>query len=312
MTAPIETRDLSKSYGAIVALDGLTLQVPASTCVGFLGPNGAGKTTTIKILTNLLRPTKGAAYIDGRDVQEDPKGALQSVGAVVETPEFYRELTPREVLAYLGRIRGMSAGDLETAIPAAIAEVGMTEWADVRMGKFSKGMGQRIAIAQALLHKPDLLILDEPTSGLDPRGMAEVRDLIQRLKRDGYTIFMSSHLLFEVEAVCDRVAIVDRGHLVAYDAVENLSNLRGMAKLEVETLNPISPDVFDAIAALPGVKGVQCPTSQKAYVDFEGDAAGRAALLASLASLGLQVYSFRDTGLALENAYMNLVGASSR
>jgi len=199
----IELQQLTKTFGPIRAVDNLSLKVPAGVTVGFLGPNGAGKTTTIKILTNLISATSGKAFIEGIDVISKPKEAMKNVGAVVETPEFYPYLTPDETLSYLGRIRGMSAAEIKKRSGEVLDQVKLSEWRTTRVGKFSKGMKQRLAIAQALLHEPEVLILDEPTSGLDPRGMVEVREIIRSLKRQQYTIFMSSHLLGEVQEVCD-------------------------------------------------------------------------------------------------------------
>lgn len=174
MRCMIELQQLSKSFGPIKAVDDLTLKVEKSTTVGFLGPNGAGKTTTIKILTNLIGATGGRALLNGVDVVSDPKKALAHVGAVVETPEFYPYLTPVETLAYLGRIRGMSSSDIARRTNEVLQQVKMEQWRSTRIGKFSKGMKQRLAIGQALLHEPDILILDEPTSGLDPRDRKSV------------------------------------------------------------------------------------------------------------------------------------------
>ena len=218
----IEIEHLIKQFGVIKAVDDLSLGVPARKTVGFLGPNGAGKTTTIKILTNLISSTSGSAFINGVDVVTDPKKALAHTGAVVETPEFYPYLTPMETLAYLGRLRGMSSNDISRRSNEVLSDVKMTEWRGTRIGKFSKGMKQRLAIAQALLHEPEVLILDEPTSGLDPRGMVEVREIIKSLKRQDYTIFMSSHLLGEVQEVCDSAALIDHGKLLVYDSIDNL------------------------------------------------------------------------------------------
>jgi ABC-2 type transport system ATP-binding protein len=214
---------LSKKYGKFLALDDLNLTVESGACVGYLGPNGAGKTTTIKILTDLLRATSGSVYLHGKDVIRDPKGALQGVGAVVETPEFYPRLTPRECLSYVGEVRGMSRETIAERSHAVLEQVKLLEVIDKPTGEFSKGMKQRLAIAQALLHDPSILIFDEPTSGLDPRGMVEVRDIIKDLRRTDVTILMSSHLLNEVQTVCDKVAIIDRGVLLTYDSVQNLS-----------------------------------------------------------------------------------------
>ena len=176
MTEPIIIQKLTKDFNGFKAVDDLDLVVKKGSFMGFLGPNGAGKTTTIKILTNLLSASSGSAELNGVDVTKDPKEALANVGAVVETPEFYPYLTPTETLAYMGELRGMTEGDIKTRTREVLEMVKMTEWADKRIGKFSKGMKQRVAIAQAILHEPRLVILDEPTSGLDLRGMFEVRE----------------------------------------------------------------------------------------------------------------------------------------
>src|SRR2546422_996955 len=170
---PVRLEGLGKEYGHFTALKALDLTVPKGTSLGFLGPNGAGKSTAIKIMTNLIRPSRGRAALFGIDVRQEPTRALARIGAVIETPEFYGYLSPLETLAYVGRLRGMSSSEIEHRSEAVLKEVKLTDWADHRIQEFSKGMKQRLAIAQALLHEPELLILDEPTSGLDPRGKAE-------------------------------------------------------------------------------------------------------------------------------------------
>ena len=307
---PLVIENLSKNYNGFRALDNLNLKVPQNSCVGFLGPNGAGKTTTIKILTSTLRANSGRAFLNGVDVTKDSKEALASVGSVVETPEFYPELTPIETLNYFARLRGIPSSSAKARVMQVIDQVKMGEWKDQRIGKFSKGMKQRIAVAQALLHEPDLLILDEPTSGLDPRGMAEVRDIIKTLSLHGYTVFMSSHLLFEVQQVCDHIAVVDKGKLLVYDTVESLSTKRHVLKLEVDLVGKIDTETYTKVCALDNIKGVQCPTATKMLIDFDGDIADRRTLLESLQRLGLQVYSFADAGVALEEFYLDLIKES--
>ncbi len=183
MGDPIVIDRLTKDFDGFRAVDDLSLTVHQGSFLGFLGPNGAGKTTTIKILTNLLSASGGSASLNGIDVVLHPKEALAQVGAVVETPEFYPYLTPNETLAYLGEIRGMTKEDISRRTKEVLETVKMTEWADKRIGKFSKGMKQRVAIAQAMLHEPSVIVLDEPTSGLDPRGMYEVREILNELKK---------------------------------------------------------------------------------------------------------------------------------
>ena len=188
METPILIENLEKTYkGGFKAVDALSLSVPRRSFVGFLGPNGAGKTTTIKIMTHLLDATGGKVYLNGVDAMSDPKKAMAEVGAVVETPEFYPYLTPVETLEYLGRIRGMSKQDIRRRTDVVLETVKMTEVKNKRVGQFSKGMKQRIAIAQAIMHEPSTIILDEPTSGLDPRGMYEVREVLNDLKKEDYT-----------------------------------------------------------------------------------------------------------------------------
>ena len=306
----IELQSLSKSFGPIKAVDSLNLTVSKGKTVGFLGPNGAGKTTTIKILTNLISPTSGKALLEGVDVVTHPKQALSHVGAVVETPEFYTYLTPLETLAYLGRVRGMSSNEIKRRSNDVLQEVKLEQWRNTRIGKFSKGMKQRLAIAQALLHEPEILILDEPTSGLDPRGMVEVREIIRRLKRLDYTIFMSSHLLLEVQEVCDSAALIDRGKLLVYDSMDNLKNLTKVAKIEVTTVSDLMPGTLNQMRSLKSVRSVEAVNSHTAVVTFEGSVESRADLLLAIQEMGVKVTGFSPVGLPLEMMYMDLVKES--
>lgn len=178
----IEAVNLSKRYSSFAAVSGLNLKLEGSKCVGFLGPNGAGKTTTLKMFTDLIRPSSGQALINGVNVHTEKKKALESVGTLIETPEIYPSLTPREALMMIAEIRGVPRAERVKRIEEAVSEVRMQEWLDKRVGKFSKGMKQRICIASALLSDPTILLLDEPSNGLDPRGMSEVRDIVKSLK----------------------------------------------------------------------------------------------------------------------------------
>ncbi len=308
--AMIELENLTKTFGPIRAVDNLTLSVDEGLTVGFLGPNGAGKTTTIKMLTDLLSATSGRAMMQGVNVLTDPKRALKNVGAVVETPEFYPYLTPIETLAYLGSIRGMSSKEIADRTNEVIKQVKLEQWTTTRIGKFSKGMKQRLAIAQALLHEPDILILDEPTSGLDPRGMVEVREIIKELKKQKYTIFMSSHLLGEVQEVCDKAALIDHGKLLIYDSLERLSTLSKVVKLEVTALGEVGDSVLSKIRSFPNVKEVARATSNTFVVTLEGNAEERADLLQGVTSTGIRVTGFTTLGVPLEALYMDLVKES--
>ncbi len=310
MPDAITTERLTKNYGDLRALDALDLAVASGHVVGFLGPNGAGKTTTIKILTRLLRPSAGRAYLWGEDVADDPRGAMERVGAVVETPELYPELTPREILAYVGSLREMSKPEIRGRTKDILDEVKMAEWVDVRTGTFSKGMKQRIAIAQALLNEPDLLILDEPTNGLDPRGMAEVRDVIRGLGKRGVTVFMSSHLLYEVQETCDRVALINKGKLLVYDDMERIALMQKGGRVEVEALAPIPPEIAERMRTEPGVVGVRGPDGTRMTIEFADGGEERAAVLEHLIEWGVRVRSFKDISMPLESVYLELIQES--
>ncbi|MFQ6129327.1 MAG: ABC transporter ATP-binding protein [Candidatus Hadarchaeaceae archaeon] len=221
MRESIVIEGLSKYYDGFLALDNLSLKVIKNEDVALLGPNGAGKTTCLKLLCGLLRPSSGTAYINGVNVMEERERAISMVGAILETPEFYPFLTPVETLSYLGRLRGMSERGLKSRIEEVMKLVRLEGWAKVRIGKFSRGMKQRLALAQALLHDPPILILDEPALGLDPRGMMEVREILKEARKEK-TVFLASHLITEVIQVCDKVALIDHGHLLVYDSIPRL------------------------------------------------------------------------------------------
>ena len=222
MSEPIIViENLTKYYNKFLALDNLSLTVARNENVGLLGPNGAGKSTTLKILCGLIRSSSGAAYIDGIDVARKPEEALLRIGTIIETPEFYPFLTPEETLGYLGRIRGMRGDKLKQSIKELIHLVGLDDWLKVKIEKFSRGMKQRLALAQSLLHDPPVLILDEPALGLDPRGVVEFREIIARVGKEK-TVFFASHQLSEVAQICHQVAIIDHGRLLAYDSLAEL------------------------------------------------------------------------------------------
>jgi ABC-2 type transport system ATP-binding protein len=217
----IVIENLTKYYNKFLALDKLSLRIPAKENIGLLGPNGAGKSTTLKILCGLIRPTSGKAYVDGIDVTEQPEQALFRIGAIIETPEFYSYLTPEDTLSYFGRLRGMKGEVLTRRIKEVIELVKLEKWSKIKIEKFSRGMKQRLALAQALLHDPPILILDEPSLGLDPRGVVEFREIIKGIGKEK-TVFFASHQLAEVALICNKVAIINNGQLLAYDSIVEL------------------------------------------------------------------------------------------
>jgi ABC-2 type transport system ATP-binding protein len=223
MSDTIVIENLTKYYNKFLALDNLSLRVEEGAKVGLLGPNGAGKSTTLKIMCALIRPTSGKAFLSGFDVATQPEQALSSIGAVIETPEFYTFMTPVDNLSYFGRLRGMKGEQLTKRIKEVIALVKLEEWSKVKIEKFSRGMKQRLALAQTLLHDPPILILDEPGLGLDPRGVVEFREIISSVGKKK-TVFFASHQLSEVALICDKVAVIGEGKLLAYDNIKELES----------------------------------------------------------------------------------------
>jgi len=306
----VEAVSLTKHYGSFLAVSALNLKIDGSKCVGFLGPNGAGKTTTLKMFTDLIRPSAGQALINGINVRTDKKKALASVGTLIETPEIYPSLTPKEALMMIAEIRGVPRTERNKRIEEAIAEVRMQEWTNKRVGKFSKGMKQRISIASALLSQPTILLLDEPTNGLDPRGMSEVRDIVKSLKRKKRLIFMSSHILGEVSEVCDEVAMIDHGKLIVYDTISNVTAKfsEGQNIVEVELQHPIDDrSVTQDIATLPGVVTAEKRGDRNLKVTFNGGLDAQERILSDLVRLKIGVISYKPASSELEDAYLKLI-----
>jgi len=306
----IEAVHLSKTYGSFNALVDLNLKIEGSKCVGFLGPNGAGKTTTLKIFTDLIRATKGEALINGENVHTHKKAALGSVGTLIETPEIYPSLTPREALAMVAEIRGVPRVERKKRIEEVVAQVKMEEWLDKRVGKFSKGMKQRIDIAASLLNDPTILLLDEPSTGLDPRGMSEVRDIVKALKTKNRLIFMSSHILSEVAEICDEVAMIDHGKLLVYDTLANVTaKFSGDVNVvEVGLLKPLDPILIaTTISKIPGIVTAEKMDERNVRIKYSGGLDTQARILSDLLKQNVPVLSYRPASSALEDVYLNLI-----
>jgi ABC-2 type transport system ATP-binding protein len=272
----IEIQGLEKTYSVGFwrkrpkrAVHPLHLTVEEGEIFGFLGPNGAGKTTTLKMLMGLVFPTAGSARILEMDLN-DPQVKAQ-IGFLPEQPYFYDYLTARELLEYYGRLSGMSGKDLSQRAEAILARVGLPDVAGLQLRKFSKGMLQRVGIAQAILHEPKVVFLDEPMSGLDPMGRREVRDLMEQLKAEGKTVFFSTHILSDAEALCDRVAVIHLGELRAVGAVADLtSGVRGQVELVWQgTAVPSSMKALGADCRVTGdtVRAVVPEESQDLAID---------------------------------------------
>jgi ABC-2 type transport system ATP-binding protein len=303
----IRTENLAKAYGKTFnALDGVSLQIKRGEVVGYVGPNGAGKTTTIKILTGLIRPTSGQAYVNGIDVAARPRDALRSIGALIEVPGVYDYLTPHEMLTYFGRVYGMRRDVIDRRIKETLELVRLPDWEHKKAGAFSTGMLRRLAIAKAILHKPDTLILDEPVLGLDPKGIMEVREMIRQFRAEGMTVFLSSHLLSEVAEVCDSVIFLDKGKVVTSDSVESIGRKVGHAVVDVRFLHTLSPEDIGKLKNIDLIKGVDVKNGT-ARLQYDGKPETSAQILKLLMSLNFDVASYAVEGVGLEEYYVSVM-----
>ena len=251
----VEVQHVTKRYGSFTAVDDLSFEVQPGEILGFLGPNGAGKTTTMRILTGYLPATEGHARVAGFDVFDDPLEAKRRTGYLPETPPLYPEMTVGQYLQFVARINGIAAGERAARVRAAMQRTAVTDMAERWCGALSKGYRQRVGLAQALLHNPEVLILDEPTAGLDPRQIIETRRLITELAGD-HTVILSTHILPEVSQTCQRVVIINRGKVVAVDSPDNLTaRLQGSQSLYVQ-IDGGGADPAPALREIDGVADV--------------------------------------------------------
>ncbi|MGA9532119.1 MAG: ABC transporter ATP-binding protein [Anaerolineales bacterium] len=300
----IQVEGLTKYYGHHLAIDDLTFHAERGEILGFLGPNGAGKTTTMRILTGYMPPTSGKVQIAGFDVVDDSLEARRRIGYLPETVPLYPELTITEYLTFMGKLRGVS--DLPERIETVLADVHLTERAEQFIGSLSKGLRQRVGLAQAMLHEPELLILDEPTIGLDPAQIIEVRQLIQSLGRER-TVLLSTHILSEAQQVCDRVIIINRGQIVAEDSPENLgAQLTGGDRLIVLVRGDVGA-LSDKIRDLAGVKEVVLPGAEgEIHVVSEPGNDLRAQVARTIVDSGDDLLELRAASYSLEEVFLQL------
>ena len=302
----IRIEGLTKTYGSVRALDGLTLTVEPGSVFGFLGPNGAGKTTTIRILTGLAKPTGGRAWVAGVEAGKDD--ARRRVGYLPEEPSFYPWMTPREYLDHVGRVFGMAAPERKARTAELLEQVGLAEVARRRIGGFSRGMRQRLGMAQALVNRPEVLLLDEPVSALDPAGRKEALELIERL-RGGCTVFMSTHILADVERVCDSVGIVARGRLVTEAPRHELVQRYAVPAFVLEADNGSAgrlPGWAAGLRDLPWVESVTCSGATARVVVRDVERAKRE-LPPSLHSAGVVLVHYEMVRPSLEDVFLRLV-----
>lgn len=269
-TPAVRIRDLEKVFPVplrrrqVVALRGLSLDIPAGHVYGLLGPNGAGKSTTLKIILGLVTPTSGTSEIFG--IPSSQVTSRTEVGFLPENPYFYKFLTGAETIAFYGKLCGLGGRKLRDRVKELLEIVGLTEAGDRRISGYSKGMLQRIGLAQALVHDPRLLILDEPTAGVDPAGSRQIRDLILELKARGKTILLTSHLLEQVQEVCDSVGIMAKGHLVREGSLDLLTGITGQTEYLIENAGP---GLQAEIAKLAAAHGAKLLATKQPQLDLE-------------------------------------------
>ncbi len=302
MTAAIETRGLQKRYGNVHALQNVDITVGRGEVFGFLGANGAGKTTFTKCVTGFVRPDAGSIQVLGVDARANQVRVNQRIGLVPDQYDFYSNLTGRQHLDFYGRLYGMDARTRKDRIAEVLALVRMEERADTRVKTYSHGMKQRTCIAQAILHDPDLIFFDEPTNGLDPKGAYELREIIKGLARGGTTIFLNSHLLHEVEQVCKRVAILQRGRVIALSDVEELrTRFGGGGSVSLRVLNPSQALLEVAAANLEAP-----PTTDGQWLIFSADDEGTAQVVGKLVAKGALIAEVRRDAASLESVFLQL------
>ena len=312
----IQVDGLSKRYARNVAVDNISFAVEKGQIVGFLGPNGAGKTTTMRVLTCFLPPTSGTANVAGFDVLRSPMEVKRRIGYLPETPPLYPEMEVGEYLHFVGKLKGLPKSELARRANEAMERCAVADVRNKLIAKLSKGYRQRVGLAQAIIHNPDVLILDEPTSGLDPKQIHETRDLIRSLAGD-HTIILSTHILPEVEQICERVIIISKGKVVATDTVQNLTNrLRGSEAIAVEIAarsGVSAADVHQRLEQVAGVSRVLGRDNRGERLVFEIESlqgrSVRADVARAVVTAGWELHELRSVAVSLEEVFLQLTGS---
>jgi ABC-2 type transport system ATP-binding protein len=306
----IEVKDLTKSYGQITAVDHISFGVNKGEILGFLGPNGAGKTTTMRILTGFMPATSGSASIAGFDVTTESLEVRRHIGYLPEAPPVYPDMSVESYLDFVARIKNVPAERRAARVDDAMAKTNLTDRRHELIKRLSRGYKQRVGIAQALVHDPDVIILDEPTVGLDPKQIIEVRRLIKGLAGN-HTIILSTHILPEVSMTCDRVVIINKGKVAAVDTPQNLtSQLKGGLRVRVEARAPEGA-LKELLAKVPGVKGVQMESAHNdghlvATVEGAQGTDIRSEIAAGIVGKGWPLYELRGVSMSLEDIFLQL------
>jgi ABC-2 type transport system ATP-binding protein len=315
----ITVTDLTKKYARTTAVDHISFSVDRGQIVGFLGPNGAGKTTTMRMLTCFFPPTEGKATVAGFDVFEQPLEVKRHIGYLPEAPPLYLEMETAEYLRFVGQLKGLAGAELETRVTYVCDRCNIADVKSKLLGKLSKGYRQRVGLAQAIIHNPDVLILDEPTSGLDPKQINETRDLIRSLAGD-HTIILSTHILPEVEQTCEQVIIINKGKLVATDSVHNLqARARGAESMLLDVAARgaefAPPAVQAQLERIAGVSRVLCKQQYERGGVFEVESSKgqlvRGDLARAVVAAGWDLNEMRPAAMSLEEVFLQLTGTQA-
>jgi ABC-2 type transport system ATP-binding protein len=312
----IQVQGLSKRYARHVAVNNISFSVEKGDIVGFLGPNGAGKTTTMRILTCFMPPTEGTATVAGFDVFEESFEVKKHIGYLPEAPPLYPEMTVSDYLNFVARLKNVPSSEIKSRTQQVMERCAVSDESGKLISKLSKGYRQRVGLAQAIIHNPDVLILDEPTSGLDPKQINETRELIKSLAGE-HTIILSTHILPEVEAVCKKVIIINKGKLVATDSVENLKNRAGAAgaiQVQVDTAGDADGwAVRQRLEQVPGVSKVVDRPAPSDHFIFEVESLqgmnARSDVARAIVHAGWNLLELKSTSLTLEEVFLELTGS---
>jgi ABC-2 type transport system ATP-binding protein len=305
----IEVQHLTKRYGPVTAVDDVSFSVGSGEILGFLGPNGAGKTTTMRVITGYMPASDGSVTVAGHDVFAAPIEAKRRTGYLPETPPLYPDMTVRDYVTFVAKIKGVPSREVRGRVDEVMKRTHVADMAGRHCGKLSKGYKQRVGLAQALIHNPEVLVLDEPTAGLDPKQIIEARQLIKELG-GSHTVVLSTHILPEVSQTCQRVVIINKGRVVAVDTPANLTaRLRGSETMFLQ-VQASGADVAAALASVPGVTGARSTATDNGYVSVEVDSEHgrdvRRELAAAVVSRGWGLLELRPMRLSLEDVFLSL------
>ena len=305
----IEVQNLTKRYGPVTAVNNISFRVERGEILGFLGPNGAGKTTTMRVITGYMPPTEGRVIVAGFDVLDQPIDAKKRTGYLPETPPLYPDMTVRDYLLFVAAIKNIPRVNRKAKVDQVLERTRVADMADRYCWKLSKGYRQRVGIAQALIHDPDVLILDEPTAGLDPKQIIETRQLIKDLAGD-HTIVLSTHILPEVSQTCQRVVIINQGQVVAIDTPDNLTAQVGNSEVVYLKIDTLGTNVTPTLAAVPGVTNISTTETNGTIVSLQvetqqGDDI-RQQLAAAVVNQGAGLLELRLMQMSLEEVFLSL------